>query len=161
MYETQHTFPHNGSEIKLRTKTASLKTSYEVRLLLAEYKKNPYALEAEARQMQLLDTLDVALLSSGEAQSASSLALEAVRQGKIKFSELAAMQSVQEMPAEIQNDNDTITMKIFCAVLDTSKNTPEEQALLQDETWLAEQEFSTIEAVVNDFLQRAQMKKPV
>lgn len=163
MTDTQQSFlSPNGAEIKLYTKAPSLKATHTVRNLASGFKANPNIAVSDTKKAELMDKLAAQGVILEESEDTRADIFEAVKQGKIKLSDVTAFTDTVggEAPYDVQNHNELVTFDIFCAILDTAKNTDEERKYLDDREWLQEQDFSIIAAIVDDFFGRAGMKKP-
>jgi hypothetical protein len=161
MTDTQQSFlSPDGSEIRIYTKVPSYSATREVRRLAANFKPNPNVKAQEEKQRAILDRLaEQGFVISGISDSQQQT-LQAVREGKLKMSELLEMNLIEDAPIEIQEHNDTVYFDIFCAILDTTKNSEAARVQLANREWLQDQDFSAITAIVDDFFARAGMKKP-
>jgi hypothetical protein len=163
MIETGLTFPlPNGEEIKLYIKAPSLKATHAVRSLASGFQANPNIAASEAAKTELLDKLGEQGVIIYDSENSKADIYEAVKQGKIKLSDVVAFTDsvTAEVPYEVQNHNEKVTFDIFLAILDTAKNSEEERKYLENRDWLEEQDFTTIAVVVDGFFARAGMKKP-
>jgi hypothetical protein len=163
MHDTQLFFlASGGSEIKIYTKTPSLKTTHAVRKLASGFMVNPNIAASEGKKAELLDKLAEQGVILDQSEDSKTDIYEAVKQGKLKLSDVIAFTDTlsTEAPYEVQNHNETVTFEIFLAILDTTKNTEEERKCLDNREWLEEQDFGVIAMIVDGFFARAGMKKP-
>ncbi len=163
MIDTQLSFPTpDGAEIKLYIKAPSLKATHAVRSLASGFQANPNIAASEAAKTELLDKLGEQGVIIYDSENSKADIYEAVKQGKIKLSDVVAFTDsvTAEVPYEVQNHNEKVTFDIFLAILDTTKNSEEERKYLDSRDWLEEQDFTTIAVVVDGFFARAGMKKP-